>query len=174
MAWGKGIPERHRRPMEPGPMGFGCRVLSAPPARLSVCLAEGELVLPEADIDQSLDAKGAIACKAVRNGQIVGGAVVVLDREKKQGHLDLLYVRHGEQGKGIGKWIWSRLEELHPEITVWETCTPYFERRNIHFYVNVCGFHIVEYFHEGHKDPREPEDAYNGGGLGIFAFRKQR
>ncbi len=47
------------------------------------------------------------------------------------------YVKHGVQSKGI----------------VWETGTPYFERRNIHFYVNKCGFHIVEYYNEKHPDP---------------------
>ena len=30
----------------------------------------------------------------------------------------------------------------------WELVTPYFEVRNIHFYVNKCGFHIVEFFNE--------------------------
>ena len=58
------------------------------------CFADGELVLPESDIDRSLGAEGAIAYKAVEGGQIVGGAIVVWDREKKLGHLDLLYVKH--------------------------------------------------------------------------------
>lgn len=31
--------------------------------------------------------------------------------------------------------------------------TPYFEKRNIHFYVNQCGFKIVEFFNEYHRDP---------------------
>ena len=34
--------------------------------------------------------------------------------------------------------VW--LNGLHPEVKVWETVTPYFEKRNIHFYVNRCGF----------------------------------
>lgn len=138
------------------------------------CLADGELVLPETEIDLSLYAKGAVAYKAVEDGQMIGGAIVVLEPERKHGHLDFLYVKHGVQGRGVGKWIWDRIEALHPEIAVWETCTPYFERRNIHFYVNVCGFHIVEYFHAGHKDPHVPEDSYDGGGLGMFAFRKEK
>ena len=138
------------------------------------CLAEGELVLPEADIDRSLQAKGALAYKAVEDGQLVGGAVVVLEPEKGLGHLDLLFVKHGAQSRGLGRWIWNQIEARYPEITVWETCTPYFERRNIHFYLNVCGFQIVEYFHAGHRDPNEPEGAYDGGGFGMFAFRKER
>ena len=46
------------------------------------CFAAGELVLPESDIDRSLGAEGAIAYRAVEGGQIVGGAIVVWDREK--------------------------------------------------------------------------------------------
>ena len=33
--------------------------------------------------------------------------------------------------------------------------TPYFEVRNIHFYVNKCGFHIVEFFNEHHPAPSD-------------------
>ena len=40
---------------------------------------------------------------------------------------------------------------------MWETCTPYFEKRNIHFYVNKCGFHIVEFYNEFHKDLDMPD-----------------
>ena len=38
--------------------------------------------------------------------------------------------------------------------------TPCFEKRNIHFYVNKCGFHIVEYFNARHKDPDYPDSGY--------------
>ena len=50
------------------------------------------------------------------------------------------------QGKGIGKFIWSEIEKKHPNTKVWETVTPYFEKRNIYFYVNLCKFSIVEFF----------------------------
>ena len=49
------------------------------------------------------------------------------------------------------------MEKLHPEVKVWETFTPYFEKRNIHFYVNRCGFHIVEFFNRYHPDPGDPD-----------------
>jgi len=36
----------------------------------------------------------------------------------------------GVQSKGIGQAIWKSIEATHPEIEVWETCTPYkFEKR---------------------------------------------
>lgn len=132
-----------------------------------------ETILPEKDIDQSLNSKGAAAYKAVINGEIVGGAIVVIDKKTQHNHLDFLYVKHGIHGKGIGKKMWFMLEKLYPDTKVWETCTPYFEKRNIHFYVNVCGFHIVEFFNEKHPMPDARDNFIGDGNEGMFAFRKQ-
>lgn len=132
-----------------------------------------EIILPEKDIDQSLNAKGAAAYKAVVDGEMVGGAVVVINEETHHNHLDLLFVKYGTQSKGIGKAIWNKMEQLYPKTKVWETCTPYFDRRNIHFYVNVCGFHIVEFFNEKHPMPDTSEDFIGDGNEGMFSFIKQ-
>jgi hypothetical protein len=122
-----------------------------------------ETILPEKDIDSSLNGKGAAAYKAVLDGEIVGGVVVSVDNETHHNHLDLLYVKTGIQGKGIGKAIWFGIENLYPDTKVWETCTPYFEKRNIHFYVNVCGFHITEFFNEKYPMPDTPDDFVGDG-----------
>ncbi len=111
---------------------------------------DSDEILPEEDIDRSLSEKGAVAYKAVCNGETVGGAIIVIDKEKHMGHLDFLYVKHSCQSRGIGKFIWFEIERLHPDIRIWETCTPYFEKRNLHFYVNVCRFHVVDYWNERH------------------------
>lgn len=132
-----------------------------------------ETILPEKDIDQSLNAKGSAAYKAVVDGEMAGGAIVVIDEETQNNHLDLLFVKHGNQGKGIGKKIWFELEKMYPITKTWETCTPYFERRNIHFYVNVCGFHIVEFFNEKHIMDDTPDDFIGDGNEGMFEFVKQ-
>ncbi|MGN0642145.1 MAG: GNAT family N-acetyltransferase [Huintestinicola sp.] len=130
-------------------------------------------VLPENDIDHSLKAKGSAAYKAVIDGEMVGGAVVVIDMETKHNHLDLLFVKRGVQSKGIGKAMWYEIEKRYPETKIWETCTPYFDRRNIHFYVNVCKFHIVEFFNEKHPMPDTPEDFIGDGNEGMFRFIKK-
>jgi hypothetical protein len=132
-----------------------------------------QTVLPEKDIDHSLESEGAVAYKAVVDGEMVGGAVVVINEVTQHNHLDLLYVKYGIQTKGTGYAIWNAIEKLHPETKVWETCTPYFEKRNIHFYVNKCGFHIVEFLNEYHPDPNEPEEFIGDGGEGMFVFQKQ-
>lgn len=121
-----------------------------------------EPVLPETDIDRSLAAPGASAYAAIQKGVRLGGAVVKIDRAGRHHHLDLFYVRTGVQSKGVGQAIWSGIERLYPDALSWETCTPYFEKRNIHFYVNCCGFHIVEFFHPRHPFPPS-EDEYSGG-----------
>ncbi len=94
------------------------------------------------------------AYRIICDGQIVGG--VVIRTEGSKGELDLLFVSPNVHSKGIGYAAWCEVEKLHPEITVWETVTPYFEQRNIHFYVNRCGFHIVEFYNSHHPDPNEP------------------
>ncbi|HJJ31451.1 MAG TPA: GNAT family N-acetyltransferase [Methanocorpusculum sp.] len=112
-----------------------------------------EIILPEKDIDASLHTDGVHAYKAVLNGKCVGGAVVVINPETQKNHLDLLYIKSGCEGNGIGWKLWTAIEKLHPETRIWETHTPYFEKRNIHFYVNKCGFHIVEFYTPHHPDP---------------------
>ena len=132
-----------------------------------------DIILPEKDIDNSLNQKNSVAYKAVVDGEMVGGAIVVIDEEDQHNHLDLFYVKCGIHSKGIGKRMWDEIEKLHPETKVWETCTPYFERRNIHFYVNKCGFHIVEFLNEKNPWLDMPEDFIGDGGQGMFVFRKQ-
>ena len=125
------------------------------------------IILPEADIDQSLNTNGAIAYKALLDNKVVGGAVVVINEETQHNDLHLIYVKHHNQTKGIGKQMWDEIERLHPKTKVWETCTPCFEKRNIHFYVNKCKFHIVEYLRE-----IEQEGFIGDGGDGMFVFQK--
>ncbi len=121
------------------------------------------VILPEKDIDQSVNAEGSAVYKAVVDGEMVGGAVVIINESTQHNHLDLLFVKNGVQSKGIGKKIWFELERIYPNTKVWETCTPYFDKRNIHFYVNVCGFHITEFFNEKHPMPDTPDDFVGDG-----------
>ena len=129
-------------------------------------------VLPDGDFYQSLRAEGAEAYEAVdADGQRVGGAIICIDGANRHGELSFLYVKPGVQGKGIGQAIWKAIESMHPEVEVWETCTPYFDRRNIHFYINRCGFHAIEFFNEHHPDPHMPEQFNEEDGL--FKFKKR-
>ena len=131
------------------------------------------VILPEKDMDQSLNADGAVAYKAIVDGKTAGGAVVDINDKTQHNHLDLLFVKYGTQNKGIGKRIWFELERLYPDTKVWETCTPYFEKRNIHFYVNICGFHITKFFNENYPMPNTSDDFIGDGNEGLFQFEKK-
>ncbi|MCB4304440.1 GNAT family N-acetyltransferase [Clostridioides difficile] len=127
-------------------------------------------ILSEKDIEESLSKKGAVAYKAVVDGKMSGGVIVVIDETTQHNHLDFLYVKYGIQSKGIGQKIWNEVERLYPKTKVWETFTPYFEKRNVHFYINCLGFHAVEFFNPRHKDPKIPDDMI--GGDYFFRFEK--
>lgn len=115
-------------------------------------------VLPCEDINESLNENGSEAYFAEVGGKRVGGIVVVVDAESGYNSLHLLYVRSDVQNAGYGYRIWRAMEMLHPETRIWETHTPYYDKRNIHFYVNRCGFKIVEFFNSRHKDPHQSGD----------------
>lgn len=98
--------------------------------------------------------------------------VVVIDETTQYNSLHLLFVSKGEHSHGVGYKAWKAIEEKHPETKIWETHTPYFEKRNIHFYVNKCGFKIVEYFNKNHPDPHMTEGEDLAGEEDFFRFEK--
>ena len=119
-------------------------------------------ILPEEDIDKSLYVEGAVAYAVMENGEMLAGAIVNIDPETGRNHLDILFVKVGIQSKGIGMYIWNEIERLYPDTKVWETFTPYYEKRNIHFYVNKCGFRIAEFFHPQHLAEWDKDDDRRG------------
>lgn len=132
---------------------------------------DGEIISRET-IERSID--GGDAYRIVKDGRSVGGVVVRVDGTR--GVLDLLFVAPNSHSKGIGYAAWRAVERLYPEVTVWETVTPYFEKRNIHFYVNRCGFHIVEFYNSRHPDPNDPDEVKEENGQfsdGMFRFEKK-
>ena len=61
---------------------------------------------------------------------------------------------------------------MYPNTKIWKSCTPYFDKRNIHFYVNKLKFKIVEYYNEKHPDLNMEEDIYEEDD-GMFEFEKE-
>jgi len=111
---------------------------------------EGREIISRDTVEKSIDS--GTAYRIFSDGRIVGGAVVKV--EGNAGDLDLLFISPGEHTKGIGQKAWQLIEEMYPMVSRWETITPYFETRNIHFYVNKCGFKIVEFFNKHHPLPQ--------------------
>ena len=118
---------------------------------------DGEIISRET-IEASIDSGEAY--RILLGGEKVGG--VVLKVTETRGELELLFVSPHTHSKGVGYAAWRAVERLHPEVKLWETVTPYFEKRNIHFYVNRCGFQIVEFFNSHHPDPNGSEDTQAG------------
>ena len=132
---------------------------------------DGEIISCET-IEQSID-RGK-AYRIMQDEKPVGG--VIISVEGNHGNLEILFVSPNVHSKGIGYAAWCEVEKLHPEVKVWETVTPYFEKRNIHFYVNRCGFHIVEFYNSHHPDPNDPNTSEQTDEQvvdGMFRFEKR-
>ncbi len=122
------------------------------------------------DVKRPLDHPDAKAYNIVCNNKIIGGILVRINNETNLNSLEAVFVETELRGKGIGAKVWDMIEKLYPETVTWETHTPYFNVSNIHFYVNKCGFHIVEFFNPAHP---EPDDEDMPGGVMFFRFEKQ-
>lgn len=122
------------------------------------------------DLDETFAAPGAEVLHIVGAGGRIGGAVVTIDRATHHNTLDLLFL--STPGRGYGLAAWRAIEARYPETRLWTTHTPYFEKRNIHFYVNKCGFRIVEFFCARHPDPHRPGPGDLPGPDEAFRFEK--
>ena len=111
-------------------------------------------ILPREDIEESLSRSDAQALRIIENGTAVGGVILTVKGDR--GEIEILAINASAHGRGIGARAWTAIEEAYPDVREWELVTPYFEVRNIHFYVNKCGFHIVEFFNEHHPAPSAP------------------
>lgn len=138
----------------------------------SVYGIDKEQVLPEKDIDESLNNPKCHSYEMVDDNNDILGGVIVEINDNNVNHLDFLFARVGIQSKGIGQAIWKEIERIYSDTKVWKTCTPYFDKRNIHFYVNKLKFKIVEYYNEKHPDPNMPEEIYKEDN-GMFEFEKE-
>lgn len=113
--------------------------------------ANPELEAPvpgEDDYVESLNDPTSTAYFFYLNGVNVGGVIVQINPTTHYNKVDLLYINSDAHGKGIGQQAWYAIENEFPATKAWELVTPYFEKRNIYFYVNKCHFKITEFFSE--------------------------
>lgn len=126
-------------------------------------------VLPRRDIDGALARPDACALEAVVGGERVGGTILFLDEERREHECAFLYAKKGMHNEGIGTLLWEAIEGRYPDAAAWRLCTPYFEVRNIHFYLKKCGFHIVDVF----EDDQEVQQGDGENSLLMFSFLKR-
>ncbi|MBC2771837.1 GNAT family N-acetyltransferase [Rhizobium sp. AQ_MP] len=110
----------------------------------------------DGELDEAINAPGAVALRILSDGRKIGGAVVTIDEETHHNTLDLFFLTVGRHGQGLGHKAWLAIEARYPQTITWHTHTPYFEKRNIHFYVNKCGFKIIGFHHAKYPDPHQP------------------
>lgn len=133
---------------------------------------DGEIISRKT-IEMCMDAEGAETYRIISDGKVVGGVILHIDNQTHNNELDTLFVLPDAHSKGIGYGAWLAVESMHSETVIWRTCTPYFDKRNIHFYVNKCGFQIDEFWCEYFK-PSEPilDEAPDEGPDEMFHFIK--
>ena len=125
------------------------------------------------DFQQSLTAKDSVVRQLVLNGERIGGVIVQINKDTQRNEVHFLYMKANAHGRGLGTKAWAAIEEAFPETNVWELHTPYFEKRNIHFYVNKCGFSIVEFYHRGNPGPNvEGDEPQSDEEYEFFRFEK--
>ena len=84
-------------------------------------------------IENSIDSKDAKTFRIIHENKKIGGVVVKIDKENKKGELELLFINPEIHSKGAGYSTWLEIEKMFPEIEVWETFTPYFEKKKYSF-----------------------------------------
>ncbi len=133
---------------------------------------DGEII-SRSTIERCLDDPENEAYRIICEGKKVGGLILKIDKRTGHNYLEILFTSPREHSRGIGYAAWLAVEALHPETEIWETCTPYFEKRNIHFYINKCGFSAVEFFCEYNIDPNAPPEERSEGPDEMFRFIKR-
>ena len=136
---------------------------------------DGEIISRNT-IERSIDEPDNETYRIIVDGKKVGGVILKIDTKTHHNHLEILFTLPNEHSKGIGYGAWQAVEALHPETKIWKTCTPYFDKRNIHFYVNKCGFKIdefwCEYFKPTEPMPDDEEHNHDEGPDEMFHFIK--
>ena len=101
------------------------------------------------------------------------GATLLTELPENVTMVDILFLSD-DHAKGIGAQVWQAIERSHPQTKLWKLLTPYSEKRNIHFYINKCGFVITEYFNDYHKGEITKEyNAVECDCGGFFLFEKK-
>lgn len=126
----------------------------------------------DTDISDTLNNSSCDIFIITANNEPAGGAIIKREADHKYS-LELFFIFKDFLNRKIGSAAWLTIEQHYPDAEIWETCTPYFERRNIHFYLHKCGFKIVEFFSEYHKSEHALTDKFKDiNASGFFRFEK--
>ena len=102
--------------------------------------ADGTNKFRTEDLPNFFDKTRATLLDIIADKEIVGGAVLMINDETKHNKLSLFFVEAGKRNSSIGFAAWQAIERLYPDTKVWYASTPWNDKRNLHFYLNKCGF----------------------------------
>lgn len=127
--------------------------------------SDGQIISRDT-ILKSLNSPNARAFRVFCDNKKVGGVVLRIHKNNHN-ELDLFFISPKMHGLGIGTAAWNLIEKKFSNTISWITHTPYFEKRNIHFYINKLGFVITDFYCELNKDPH-----FNGENDEMFKMKK--
>ena len=107
------------------------------------------------ELEEAFYASDTVIYHIFQCNERVGGVVLGIHPATQHNSLDFFFISPKYHNEGFGQAAWKAIEEKYPDTEVWETVTPYFEKRNIHFYVNKCGVLIVKFWNEYYPEPHE-------------------
>ncbi|NLW70898.1 MAG: GNAT family N-acetyltransferase [Eubacteriaceae bacterium] len=104
---------------------------------------------PEGYDDGSFLRKWALMPKATSycihlEGVLIGAIILFIYEGIHSGHLGCIFLDPEYCGRGLGTRVWNKVEAAYPSVKKWTTETPAVSYRNHRFYINNCGFHVVE------------------------------
>ena len=102
--------------------------------------ADGTDKFRREDLPKIFKQSNATLLNILVDKQIVGGAVLIINGETQRNKLSLFFVNEDFRNQGLGFAAWQAIEKYFPETKVWYTSTSWLDRRNLHFYLNKCGF----------------------------------
>lgn len=83
----------------------------------------------------------------IRKDDVPVGGMIVYINDNGINYLMILFVDSLLHDRGIGSIAWEFITQTYPETIIWRTDTPGYSKRNHNFYINKCGFHLIEIKH---------------------------
>ncbi|SDG02015.1 Acetyltransferase (GNAT) domain-containing protein [Fontibacillus panacisegetis] len=119
-------------------------------------LGEGRKSGPEGYDDGGFLEKWALnspteSHKILVNGELAGACILWI-REDGYNYLGNIFLDVIYQNQGIGLKVWNMIEEKYTDTKKWSTDTPGFSKRNHRFYMQKCGFRLVEIQNQGNLE----------------------
>ena len=102
--------------------------------------ADGSDKFHREDLPRFFDKTKAVLLDIIAEKKIIGGAVLIINGETQHNKLSLFFVNEDFRNLGVGFAAWLEIEKLYPDTKVWYASTPWLDKRNLHFYLNKCGF----------------------------------